>query len=200
MGFNTRPPVLPTRGSNNGSIAPWKALLHYSSYAAVPNQVGEMDALQTLADIAEIIGAGATVVLTFIIFDYTKKRELFESTAQIQTEWQVHNQIILSDTDLLAMETEMHPFGQITSAETKRMYAYFLKLNLAFNSWVGQSLHVDEKLATSTINNTINCLYSDRAFIRTHVFPRGYPHGFTQMIEEKWKQIEARGGKPLPMI
>ncbi|MFK0273259.1 hypothetical protein ACIQUG_06270 [Ensifer sp. NPDC090286] len=159
-----------------------------------------METLEVLANVAEIVAAGATVAISWFIFDYTRKREIFESSAQIQTEWQIHNQIIMSDNYLLEMEADMHPFGEISSEQTKRMYSYFLKLNLAFNSWSGSALHVDEKLATSTVNNTINILYSDREFIKSHVFPRGYPRSFTRMIEDKWTEMETGGGKPLPMV
>ncbi|MGN6551785.1 MAG: hypothetical protein ACTHJ3_18090, partial [Pararhizobium sp.] len=124
-----------------------------------------MSWLTIIHDISEIIGALATAALAYLVYSYTRKREIFEATSQIQNEWQVANQIILGDPELLSFEAELHPLGKISPSEAKRMYWTFLMMNVAFNSWAGRIDHLDKNLADSTINNTINRLYLDRDFV-----------------------------------
>jgi hypothetical protein len=157
-----------------------------------------MQWLSNLNDIAGILSAAATIALTWIIYRYTRKREQFESTSQVQNEWQFYNQIAISDPEILEMDARAHPFGTLDAGGMKRLNVAFLKLNIAYNTWSGGNGHVDRKVAESSLNNVANTLYADRSFIRVHALPRGYPVEFAQMMERKWSNIE-QSGKPLPM-
>ena len=149
--------------------------------------------LSAASDLMNIVGAVATVVLAYFAYAYTRKREAFEATSQVQAEWQQANQLALTSPDILAIEIMGHPYGDLTEGEARKMYWYFVKLNVAFNSWVGRLAHIDRETAQSTIDTVISSTYKDRDFIRKHVLPRGYSKGFVQEVEAGWMKIEQSG-------
>ncbi|CAN7149055.1 hypothetical protein [Devosia sp. LjRoot3] len=149
--------------------------------------------ISTISDVMEIVGAIATVVLAYVVYAYTKKREAFEATSQVQTEWQHANELALTNPEILSIEIAGHPHGELSEADARKMYWYFVKMNIAFNSWVGRLAYIDQATAQSTIDTVINSTFRDRDFIRTHVLPRGYSKTFAREIEAGWTKIDRSG-------
>ena len=161
--------------------------------------MAEVSWFSVLRDVMDVVGAVATVALAYVAYAYTKKREAFEATSQVQAEWQQANQLALNSRDILAIEIAGHPYGELSQAEARKMYWYFVKLNIAFNSWVGRRSYIDRETAQSTINTVINSTFNDREFIRIHVLPRGYSRAFAQEIEAGWAKI-GQTGQMIEMI
>jgi hypothetical protein len=157
-----------------------------------------LDVITQIHDVAEIASAAATVILAWLVYQFSRKQEIDKSTGDIQKEWQNHNAVVLGHPELIAMEGKLHPNGQLTDEQVRRMYLHFMTLNVCYNSWANGD-EVDRELAQSTINNSVNRMYSDREFVFAHVLPRGYPLKFTAEIRRRMDIIE-KTGSLLPMV
>lgn len=149
--------------------------------------------LQNIHAVSEIVGALATVVIAWLVFSYSRKRESLELTASIQRDWQQVNVAVLSSEELLAIEAKLHPFGALDVAQARSLFRHFLILNVAFSAWASRGHFSHDALAQSTVRDAINIVYKDREFVRNHVLPRGYPAEFAKIIEDGWAEIERTG-------
>ncbi|MEL7184667.1 MAG: hypothetical protein AAGK57_13590, partial [Pseudomonadota bacterium] len=113
--------------------------------------------------------------------------------------WSQLNDAILEVEEYQKFEQDMHPHGDLTADDVKKLYFYFNILNKArlslFMVWNDD---VDVKLGNTNLNLVANLLYKDRQFVRDHAFPRGYVH-LPGEIELRWAKIEERDGVPLSM-
>ncbi|CUH64324.1 hypothetical protein TG4357_01212 [Thalassovita gelatinovora] len=136
-------------------------------------------------------GAGATAILAWLVYHWTKNSERNEVTRTIQNDWRDYNLAVLADQDLQDLEASNHIFDGLTPPEVKKMCIYFIKINVPYNMWIASK----NKLLTQTdvdreIENQSKLLFSDRAFIRKHVFPRGYDSDFSDLFNARWAQME----------
>ncbi|TPM39366.1 MULTISPECIES: hypothetical protein [unclassified Mesorhizobium] len=160
--------------------------------------------LHDIHDIAEIfgaigalIGAVGTIALTWLVFRFSQKQEAQKSTEDVQNWWQTHNSVVLSNPRLLSLEKRLHPFGDLTDEEVRRLYIHFMTLNVCYNAWANRD-QIDRSLSESTIDNSVNRLFLDRDFVVQHVLPRGYPKDFAEEILRRLGLRESTA-KPLPM-
>ena len=114
----------------------------------------------------------------------------------------------ISETEIVELETKIHPIKDISKTDVKRMYYWFNLLNPCHTSFQ-QGLIKIKKLRDSSDGcskrfnasflNAANLSYPDREFIEKHVFIRGYSDDFAQIFRNLWNEIETTG-KILPML
>lgn len=142
--------------------------------------------------------ASIAVVISAWVFYRQSRLQRHVETRAYNEAWQLYNQTALQDEQLLSIERELHPYSNMTTGDTRRMFLYFMRFNVIYGVFSGSG-EIHRPLATSAFRNEANVSYSDREFIRKHVFPRGYDVSFTEALEELWKKIE-KSKKLLPML
>lgn len=139
--------------------------------------------------VAEIIGSLGTVALAIIVIIINRNYEKQKIDHDMQHWWHTHNSSVLSDPDLLEIEAKLHPYGDITAEDVKRMYLHFMKLNIALNCWSSSSL-ADNEIKEETIHNCVETTFKDKDFVIEHVLRRGYPRDFSEEIKHRYEKKE----------
>jgi hypothetical protein len=119
------------------------------------------------------------------------KKDRNEGTYNFNQSWQTFNHLVVSEKTFLEIECALHPHGDLTLEEMKRVYFWFLRFNVSYMAH-RESTHqsMRKALAKSALNNEANLSYPDRKFIKTHVFTRGYDSDFTKKFCDLWDEIE----------
>ena len=134
------------------------------------------------------------------VYTFFRQRnsQVFADTKEFNAAWQIFNQTLVGDEDFIRFEQALHPHGELSTEDIKRVYFYFMRFNVAYSAFEGTG-ELSERLAQSAFNNEANLSFHDRDFITKHVFGRGYDRGFADQFIKKWKEIEQRQ-KTLPML
>lgn len=124
-------------------------------------------------------------------YTFWKQRatQVFSGSRDFNSSWQTFNQTLINDNQLIDFERELHPCGELSRDQMKRVYFYFMRLNVAYSAYSGTG-ELNESLANSALNNEANLSFPDRKFIRTHVFGRGYDKDFADQFEARWGDIK----------
>lgn len=149
--------------------------------------------LSDYADLSTIIASVATVLIAFWVFLWTKRSERNNQRRQSNNEMQTYNLAVLQDDKLLQMEADNHPYGDIGLEDARKMYQYFLWINVADSlRKAAENGLLDENVAEARFKNQARIAYPDRAFLETHVFPRGYEPDLIEAFRKHWKVVEIR--------
>lgn len=141
--------------------------------------------------LVSLIGASATVVLTYVIFHWTRKAEKNEITRGIQSDWRDYNLAVLADQDLQTIEAGNHLIDGLSTFEVKKMCIYFIKLNVPCNMWIAAQNHLlDMADVDRELDNQAELMHGDIEFIETHIFPRGYDDAFCSLLRKRWNAME----------
>ncbi len=98
--------------------------------------------------------------------------------------------LVLSDPDLQDFEAKMHPHDDLNRSDVKKMYQYFILLNVQHSRFVSNnSKIIDEHFYIESIKNTSRMTYTDREFIENNCLKRGYPESFANELRGEWKKI-----------
>ncbi len=139
------------------------------------------------------LGAGATLALAILVFNWTRKSERNSVTRSAQSDWRDYNLAVLADEELQRLEAENHLHDGLTSLEVKKMCIYFIKLNVPYNMWIAQKSDlITNADVDREISNQAALLFDDRDFIKKHIFPRGYDDAFCDLFHAKWKTREGQ--------
>ena len=154
---------------------------------------------EVIQDVATVVIAVAAIYIAYIGYSLRERQHHAQTIRFIFEGWGEFNDVILKSEEYREFETKMHPHGDVSANEIRKMYYYFGILNKArttlFLVWMDD---IDIALGNADINLIANLLYRDREFIRTHVFPRGYVH-LPSEIEKRWALSDARNGEPIGM-
>ena len=74
---------------------------------------------------------------------------------------QVFHQTVLGDEDFIRFEQELHPHGDLSRDEVKRVYFYFMRFSVACSAFKGRG-ELLNRLAQSALNNEANMSFHDR--------------------------------------
>ena len=148
-------------------------------------------------DASIIISLSALGLATFSLYKQHKSQSL-NVTNNYNKSWQVFNSLLIQDESLIEIERGIHPHGEVSKQDIKRIYYYFLRFNVAYGAFTGTG-EMNSRLAESSLNNEANCTYADQIFIRENVFGRGYNEEFSNEFERRWKII-TKTKQYLPML
>ena len=149
------------------------------------------DDVKILAIAASVLMSLLSLCLSFIVFKRQMRHRRFELLRNLNADFQKFNQIIIDDDDFIAIESKTHPYGDLSKEQTKKMYYYFMRLNLASLAFYGEKDgHMPKNEAEAILNNEIFLMMKDRDFIEKHVFVRGYNKRFIRYIVRRWKKLE----------
>ena len=149
--------------------------------------------------ILDILTIGASLIavaFSGFVFNRQRKNQKFVGTRDFNLSWQAFNQLVVEDEDFQEFEKVLHPYGELTAAEIKRMYFYFLRFNNIYSVFSSTG-EMHDPLAISALHTEANVSFKDQEFVRQHVFVRGYDAAFIRQVETLWKKIETTG-KTLP--
>lgn len=152
----------------------------------------------TPVEILTLLFASAALALSIYTFIRQRRSQVFSGTKDFNSAWQLFNQTLVGDKEFLAFERELHPHGDLSEEDIKRIYFYFMRFNVAYSAFKGSG-ELSMRLAQSALNNEANLSFHDREFIKKHVFGRGYDRGFADKFIKKWAEIEVRQ-RTLPML
>ena len=185
-------------------LALFVALLLAVSATAAVFYFGKYDIAQ-YADIAKIVTSFASVMVlsasataAVFIYSWQRKSGRIEATKKLNDDLREYNLLVINNEELQILESESHPWGEkkLTPEEVKKMYFYFILINVSYNlfaSYVNSS--IDKKVYKAQLDNTANNTSADRRFIEDNVFPRGYAEDFIKEITERWDFIEKSKSK-----
>lgn len=146
-----------------------------------------------IADAASIVTAIATAIIAYRVFIWSKSTEIANQSRQTNNEWQSFNQMVLEDNELLQLEADLHPYGKLDRSGAKKMYFYFMWVNLADNTLRARKLgRIDDDLAEERLRNQALVTYLDRGFIEQHVFSRGYQRDVCREFRERWQELDTK--------
>lgn len=133
----------------------------------------------------------STAALGFSIYTYNrqKKKQNFLGTRDFNLSWQSYNQVVSNDKDFQEFEQSLHPHGELTRKDVKRMYFYFMRFNTIYSAF-RENGEFNSALATSALHTEANVSFKDRHFVRRHVFSRGYDKDFSRKFEAMWQKIK----------
>ncbi len=150
--------------------------------------------LTQISEFASLVTAFATLVLAFLIYRWTRLLEKNSQAQQMNHDFQEFNKLVISNDELAEIERANHPFGDLSVPDVKKMYFYFLWLNIADNTLrTRDNALIDPELADSRMSNQALVTFSDRNFIEAHVFPRGYENQkICKELRKRWKALELK--------
>lgn len=141
----------------------------------------------------------AIILIMLLVFLNDRRRSRNEGTSNFQSSMQIFNQAVLNDDDFIKYDCQLHPFGDLSEPEIKKIYFWFLAFNISYAAaQASKHKSMRSKLAKSSLTNIANLSFSDRDFIKKHVFTRGYDNKFVQKFEKLWLKIDTNN-RTLPM-
>jgi len=159
-------------------------------FAFFSNHFDEMT-LTDISDIFSIIASVATVFIALWVFLWTQRSEKNNQRRHSNNEMQTFNLAVLQDDNLLQIEADRHPFGEIGLDGARKMYQHFLWLNITDNiRKASKNGLLDKAVAEARFANQALLTYPDRDFLEKHVFPRGYETDFIEAFRKRWNVIE----------
>ena len=153
--------------------------------------------LKDWADLARIVTSFASLAVlcfTAYIAWSVKKWQVDAAKSNMSSQTTEHmrqyNMLVLSDPDLQDFEAKMHPHDDLNRSDVKKMYQYFILLNVQHSRFVSNnSKIIDEHFYIESIKNTSRMTYTDREFIENNCLKRGYPESFANELRGEWKKI-----------
>jgi hypothetical protein len=140
-----------------------------------------------------LLDAIGTIGIAYIVYRWAKKTENANATREAQNEWQQYNQLVLTNPDVAQVDRNLHQHGDISAEDHRKMFVYFMILNMGLNIWISkQNKLIRPDIAVSINKNISSLLHKDKDFIEQHVFPRGYPDLFAELLREHWQGIDAK--------
>lgn len=147
--------------------------------------------LAELADSFSIVASVATVFVALWVFLWTRRNEANNQLRHGNNEMQSYNLTVLGDDRLLEMEAENHPFGEIELEDARKMYRYFLWMNVADNiRRASKAGLLDKNYAEARFTNQARIAFPDREFLEAHVFPRGYEPDLIEAFRKRWSKMD----------
>jgi len=167
----------------------------------------DWDAVRSTAIVLSSIVALISVIFAIYTARSNKKlllaQERNRQAGAYYVTWPSTNFALFENDDIADLEMTMHPYGQLSIEQIRRVHYFFEALNRTYAIFHNiQNGEPENDYSVSLINNICNVTYPSRDFIKTHVLPRGYTKSFADFIEEKWRAIDGNGGWPkgvLPM-
>ncbi len=155
--------------------------------------------------IAKIVtSVGSVLILaisTWIAYSIWKlQRDLARSSAiSLHVEQMRHwNLLVLENTDLQEFESNHHSWGELSRNEVKKMYRFFILLNVLHSQFSAYQIKaIDENVYSSVLKNIANMTYSNSDFIEKNCFNRGYPDSFKNELRKAWEKTKITHNKEL---
>lgn len=147
--------------------------------------------LESISDVFAIVGSVAAATIALQVYFWTRRSEKNNQRRHSNNEMQTYNLTVLQDDKLLQMEADNHPYGEIGVEDARKMYRYFVWINIADNMRKSAENNLlDRDLAQSRLDNQARIAFPDRDFLETHVFPRGYEADLVEAFRKRWRTIE----------
>lgn len=175
------------------------ALVISISATAAVFYFGNFD-LEHYANTAKIVTSFASVMVLSVsattaiyIYLWQRKSARIEATKKLNDDLREYNMLVIKTLELQELEASSHPWGdrKLEISEVKKMYYYFILLNVSYNLYAAYSIDsIDKGVYRAQLDNTANNTCADRNFIEQHVFPRGYKEEFCKELIGRWDFIE----------
>lgn len=142
----------------------------------------------------------AIILIMLLVFLNDRRRSRNEGTSNFQSSMQIFNQAVLNDDEFIKYDCQLHPFGDLSEQEIKKVYFWFLAFNISYAAaQASKHKSMRSKLAKSSLTNIANLSFGDRNFIEKHVFTRGYDNEFVLGFKKQWREID-KNNRTLPMV